>query len=139
PIHLLAPALAELTAEQWDEGNECYPATTFQVSNLHGGTGATNVLRGTAVLGFSFRLPTASTPDALEARLPTILGRHELDYDLDWTRGGEPFLTAKGELSTAMAQAILDETGVATQLSTTGGTSDGRFIAKICQQVIEFG
>ncbi|AEC19264.1 succinyl-diaminopimelate desuccinylase [Pusillimonas sp. T7-7] len=139
PIHLLGPALVELTAEQWDEGNEYFPATTFQVSNLHAGTGATNVVPGAAVLDFNFRFSTASTPDTLKARVAAILHKHKLDYDLDWTQGGEPFLTPKGELSTAMSQAILDETGVITQLSTTGGTSDGRFIAKICPQVIEFG
>src|SRR5690606_9292620 len=128
PIHLLAPALTELTVPQWDEGNEYLPATTFQVSNLHAGTGATNVVPGTAVLDFNFRFSTASTPDTLKERVTVILQAHNLDYDLDWTLGGEPFLTPKGELSTALSQAILDETGVATQLSTTGGTSDGRFI-----------
>lgn len=139
PIHLLAPALVDLTAQQWDEGNEYFPATTFQVSNLHAGTGATNVVPGTAVLDFNFRFSTASTPESLKARVTAILQGHDLDYDLDWTLGGEPFLTPKGELSTALSQAILEETGVTTQLSTTGGTSDGRFIAKICPQVIEFG
>ncbi|HWK70486.1 MAG TPA: succinyl-diaminopimelate desuccinylase [Burkholderiaceae bacterium] len=139
PIHLLAPALVELTTQEWDAGNEYFPATTFQVSNLHSGTGATNVVPGTAVLDFNFRFSTASTPESLKARVAAILERHGLDYGLDWTLGGEPFLTPKGGLSKALEQAILDETGVATQLSTTGGTSDGRFIAKICKQVIEFG
>ncbi len=139
PIHLLAPALVELTGQEWDAGNEYFPATAFQVSNLHSGTGATNVIPGTAVLDFNFRFSTASTPEGLKARVDAILQSHKLDYDLDWTLGGEPFLTPKGELSKALEQAILAETGVATQLSTTGGTSDGRFIAKICPQVIEFG
>ncbi|SHI04301.1 succinyl-diaminopimelate desuccinylase [Pollutimonas bauzanensis] len=139
PIHLLAPALVDLTAHQWDAGNEYFPATTFQVSNLHSGTGATNVVPSTAVLDFNFRFSTASTPDMLKERVNAILRRHQLDYDLDWTLGGKPFLTPKGELSAALAQAIEAETGVATQLSTTGGTSDGRFIAGICPQVIEFG
>ncbi|MGP1613844.1 MAG: succinyl-diaminopimelate desuccinylase, partial [Pollutimonas bauzanensis] len=118
PIHLLAPALVDLTAHQWDAGNEYFPATTFQVSNLHSGTGATNVVPGTAVLDFNFRFSTASTPDMLKERVNAILRRHQLDYDLDWTLGGKPFLTPKGELSAALAQAIEAETGVATQLST---------------------
>lgn len=139
PIHLLAPALVDLTGESWDEGNEYFPPTTFQVSNLHSGTGATNVVPGTAVLDFNFRFSTASTPDSLKQRVANILASHQLDYDLGWTLGGEPFLTPVGELSAAISQAILTETGVATELSTTGGTSDGRFIAKICPQVVEFG
>jgi succinyl-diaminopimelate desuccinylase len=139
PIHMLAPALVELTTQEWDAGNEYFPATTFQVSNLHSGTGATNVVPGTAVLDFNFRFSTASTVESLKARVDAILQLHKLDYDLEWTLGGEPFLTPKGELSEALVQAILDEAGVAAELSTTGGTSDGRFIAKICKQVIEFG
>src|SRR5690606_1180744 len=139
PIHLVAPALVELTTQEWDKGNEYFPATTFQVSNLHSGTGATNVVPGTAVLDFNFRFSTASTAQSLQARVDAVLQGHKLDYDLQWTLGGEPFLTPKGELSKALQQAILDETGVAAQLSTTGGTSDGRFIAKICKQVTEFG
>jgi succinyl-diaminopimelate desuccinylase len=139
PIHLVAPALVELTTQEWDKGNEYFPATTFQVSNLHSGTGATNVVPGTAVLDFNFRFSTASNAQSLQARVDAVLQGHKLDYDLQWTLGGEPFLTPKGELSKALQQAILDETGVAAQLSTTGGTSDGRFIAKICKQVIEFG
>ncbi len=139
PIHLLAPALVDLTREHWDEGNEYFPPTSFQVSNLHSGTGATNVVPGSAVLDFNFRYSTASTPDSLKQRVARILESHALDYDLDWTLGGEPFLTPVGELSAAISGAILAETGVATELSTTGGTSDGRFIAKICPQVVEFG
>lgn len=139
PIHLLAPALAELVASDWDAGNEYFPATTFQVSNLHAGTGATNVVPGTATLDFNFRFSTASTPELLKNRVSAVLQKHKLDYDLDWNLGGEPFLTPKGELSAALAQAIQREAGVATEFSTTGGTSDGRFIAKICPQVVEFG
>lgn len=139
PIHSLAPALLALTTEQWDTGNAYFPATTFQVSNLHAGTGATNVVPGTAVVDFNFRFSTASTPDALKDRVHAILRAHKLAYDLEWTLGGEPFLTTEGELSIALTAAIQAETGIETQLSTTGGTSDGRFIARICPQVIEFG
>jgi succinyl-diaminopimelate desuccinylase len=139
PIHLLAPALAELTCIEWDQGNDYFPATTFQISNLHAGTGATNVIPGEAVADFNFRFSTASTPEALTQRVVEVLRKHQLDFQIAWTLGGEPFLTPKGSLSAAIGQAILDETGVATELSTTGGTSDGRFIAKICPQVIEFG
>ncbi len=139
PIHLLAPALSELAQEKWDDGNEYFPATTFQVSNLHAGTGATNVVPGVAVLDFNFRFATASTPAALQERVVGILTRHQLEFDLTWTLGGEPFLTPKGRLSQALSLAIQTETGIATELSTTGGTSDGRFIAKICPEVIECG
>src|SRR5690606_26642909 len=106
PIHLLAPALAELTTQSWDNGNAYFPPTTFQVSNLHSGTGATNVVPGTAVLDFNFRFSTASTPDDLKQRVLDILDRHQLDYDIVWTLGGEPFLTPEGELSTALTAAI---------------------------------
>lgn len=139
PIHQLAPALAELTAEHWDDGNEYFPPTSFQVSNLHAGTGATNVIPGDAVLDFNFRFSTASTPEALRARTAAILARNGLEVTLDWTLGGLPFLTPDGTLCQAVRQAILDETGVQASLSTTGGTSDGRFIAQICPQVLEFG
>jgi len=139
PIHLLSPALAELAASTWDEGNEYFPPTTFQCSNLHAGTGATNVVPGTAVLDFNFRFSTASTPASLKDRVIGVLDSHGLDYDLEWTLGGEAFLTPRGDLSAALGRAIHDETGVETELSTTGGTSDGRFIAKICPQVVEFG
>ncbi|HEY0489564.1 MAG TPA: succinyl-diaminopimelate desuccinylase [Telluria sp.] len=139
PIHQAAPALAELAAEQWDEGNEYYLPTSWQVSNIHAGTGANNVIPGEMTLEFNFRFSTASTADGLEARVHAILDRHNLEYDLDWTLSGLPFLTPRGTLSEAMASAIALETGVHTELSTTGGTSDGRFIARICPQVIEFG
>jgi len=139
PIHLLAPALVALTTEDWDAGNEYFPPTTFQVSNLHAGTGATNVVPGTAAVDFNFRYSTASTPESLEERVVAILDGHGLDYDIAWTLGGQPFLTPRGELSTALAEAIKAATGVEPALSTTGGTSDGRFIARICPQVVEFG
>jgi succinyl-diaminopimelate desuccinylase len=139
PIHQGAPALAELAAEKWDDGNEYYLPTSWQVSNIQAGTGATNVIPGTLTIGFNFRFSTASTADSLEARVHAILDRHNLDYDLKWTLSGLPFLTPRGTLSQAVCEAIQLETGIDTELSTTGGTSDGRFIARICPQVIEFG
>ncbi|WP_455282132.1 succinyl-diaminopimelate desuccinylase [Cupriavidus necator] len=139
PIHEAAPALAELAAELWDQGNEYFPPTSWQMSNIHGGTGATNVIPGHVTIDFNFRFSTASTPEGLKARVLAILDRHSLEYTLDWTLGGEPFLTPRGELSEALSSAIQAETGFQTELSTTGGTSDGRFIARICPQVIEFG
>ncbi|CAG2140784.1 Succinyl-diaminopimelate desuccinylase [compost metagenome] len=139
PIHLAAPALAALVGETWDQGNEYFPPTTWQMSNIHGGTGATNVIPGHVTIDFNFRFSTASTPDGLKARVHAILDQHGLEYTLDWTLGGEPFLTPRGDLSDALSAAIAAEMGVKTELSTTGGTSDGRFIAKICPQVIEFG
>jgi succinyl-diaminopimelate desuccinylase len=139
PIHLFAPALAELVATEWDQGNEFFPATTWQVSNLHGGTGASNVIPGELVVDFNFRFCTESTPESLQQRLQAVLSRHQLEYDLKWTLGGLPFLTTPGELVDAVRGAIRAETGLDTELSTTGGTSDGRFMASICPQVIEFG
>ena len=139
PIHQAAPALAELAAEVWDEGNEYYAPTSWQVSNIHGGAGANNVIPGELTLEFNFRFSTASTAEGLEARVHAILDRHGLEYTLDWTLSGLPFLTPKGTMSDAVCNAIRVETGVTTELSTTGGTSDGRFIARICPQVIEFG
>ncbi|WP_277183381.1 succinyl-diaminopimelate desuccinylase [Caballeronia sp. BR00000012568055] len=139
PVHLLAPALADLVAEKWDDGNEYFPPTTWQVSNLHSGTGATNIIPGHADLMFNFRFSTASTVESLQSRVHAILDKHKLDYDLKWIVSGLPFLTPRGALSEALEKAIRDETGVQTELSTTGGTSDGRFIARICDQVVEFG
>ena len=139
PIHQAAPALAELALEQWDVGNVYYLPTSWQMSNIHAGTGANNVIPGDVAIDFNFRFSTASTAQDLQARVHAILDRHELEYDLDWTLSGLPFLTPKGTLSDALAGAIYAETGVTTELSTTGGTSDGRFIARICPQVIEFG
>jgi succinyl-diaminopimelate desuccinylase len=139
PIHLAAPALAELVAMRWDEGNAYFPPTSWQMSNIHAGTGVGNVIPGELVVDFNFRFSTESTPAALKQCVQAVLDRHGLAYDLAWTLGGEPFLTPAGALSEALTQAIRANTGIATELSTTGGTSDGRFIAKICQQVIEFG
>ncbi len=139
PIHQAAPALAELVAIEWDRGNEYFPPTSWQVSNIHAGTGAGNVIPGELVVDFNFRFSTESTPASLKQRLHAVLDRHGLEYDLAWTLGGEPFLTPVGSLSKALSQAIQAETDRTTQLSTTGGTSDGRFIARICPQVIEFG
>ncbi|MDR3452293.1 MAG: succinyl-diaminopimelate desuccinylase [Rhodoferax sp.] len=139
PIHLVAPALAELVAIEWDRGNDFFPPTTWQMSNIHGGTGASNVIPGTVVIDFNFRFSTESTPEGLQQRLHAVLDRHGLDYELQWTVGGLPFLTTPGTLVNAVRDAIRAETGMETELSTTGGTSDGRFIAKICPQVIELG
>lgn len=139
PIHQAAPALAELSLEVWDEGNEYYAPTSWQISNIQAGTGATNVIPGHVTIDFNFRFSTASTADGLEARVHAILDRHGLDYELQWTLSGQPFLTPKGTLSDTLCDAIFEELGVQTELSTTGGTSDGRFIARICPQVIEFG
>ncbi|HCY62497.1 MAG TPA: succinyl-diaminopimelate desuccinylase [Oxalobacteraceae bacterium] len=139
PIHQAAPALAELAAEKWDDGNEYYTPTSWQMSNIHAGTGATNVIPGEVVVDFNFRFSTASTVEGLQQRVHAILDRHGLEYELQWTVGGLPFLTPRGTLSEALGRAIREETGVDTELSTTGGTSDGRFIAQICPQVVEFG
>ncbi|GAA4338814.1 succinyl-diaminopimelate desuccinylase [Pigmentiphaga soli] len=139
PIHQAAPALAELAATRWDDGNEYFPPTTFQISNFHAGTGASNVVPGTAVVDFNFRFSTASTAESLKQRVLEILHRHGLEFTLDWTLSGLPFLTPRGTLCDALSGAIRAETGIETELSTTGGTSDGRFIAKICPQVVEFG
>ena len=139
PIHQVAPALAELVATEWDAGNAFFPPTTWQVSNIHGGTGASNVIPGTVVVDFNFRFSTESTPEGLQQRLQAVLERHGLTFDLQWTLGGLPFLTRPGTLVAAVQAAIRVETGIETQLSTTGGTSDGRFIARICPEVIELG
>ena len=139
PIHLAAPALAELVSMRWDEGNAYFPPTRWQMSNIHAGTGAGNVIPGELVVDFNFRYSTESTPQSLKDRVHALLDRHGLQYHLAWTLGGEPFLTPTGDLSLAITEAIRAQTGVTTELSTTGGTSDGRFIAKICPQVIEFG
>jgi succinyl-diaminopimelate desuccinylase len=139
PVHQLAPALAELAATEWDRGNAHFPATTFQVSNIRAGTGALNVIPGAAVVDFNFRFSTESTPDSLKRRVHAVLDRLRLEYDLAWVQGGEPYATTAGTLSAALTQAICAETGLTPVLSTTGGTSDGRYIAKICPQVVEFG
>ncbi|MDH5541205.1 MAG: succinyl-diaminopimelate desuccinylase, partial [Rhizobacter sp.] len=139
PIHQAAPALAELAGMAWDHGNAYFPATSWQMSNIHSGAGATNVIPGDATIEFNFRFCTESTPQSLKDRVHAVLDRHELTYDLTWSLGGEPFLTPAGELSAALGDAILAQTGVRAELSTNGGTSAGRFIAKVCPQVIEFG
>ena len=139
PIHLVAPVLAELVGMEWDQGNAFFPPTTWQVSNIHGGTGASNVIPGSVVIDFNFRFSTESTPESLQKRLTSVLEKHELEYDMSWTVGGLPFLTTPGPLVDAVREAIRAETGINTQLSTTGGTSDARFIAQICPQVIEMG
>ena len=139
PIHLAMPALAELAAIEWDQGNEYYLPTSWQMSNIHAGTGASNVIPGECVVDFNFRFATSSTVEGLQQRVHDVLDKHGLEYDLKWTVGGLPFLTPRGSLSEALSAAIKAETGMDTELSTTGGTSDGRFIAQICPQVIEFG
>ena len=139
PIHLAAPAIAELASTTWDEGNAHFPPTTWQISNIKGGTGATNVIPGTVEILFNFRFSTASTPEGLKQRLEGVLKQHGIDYDIAWTLGARPFLTEEGALVDAARSAIRDEIGIETELSTTGGTSDGRFIARICPQVIEIG
>jgi succinyl-diaminopimelate desuccinylase len=139
PIHLALPALAELATIEWDRGNEFFPPTSWQVSNVHAGTGAGNVIPGTLVADFNFRYSTEATAERLQQRVAQVLERHGLDYDLNWVVGGLPFLTTPGALVGAVQQAIRAETGLTTELSTTGGTSDGRFISRICPQVIEFG
>ena len=139
PIHQLAPALADLVAIRWDEGNAFFPPTSWQVSNIHGGTGASNIIPGQVVVDFNFRFCTESTPESLQARFEAVLHKHGLDYELKWTLGGRPFLTEPGDLVSAVQAAIRDVTGLETELSTSGGTSDGRFIAQICSQVIELG
>jgi len=139
PVHQAAPALAELAVTEWDAGNAYFPPTTFQISNIAAGTGVGNVIPGELVVDFNFRFSTESTPDTLRQRVHALLDRHGLEYTLDWTLSGEPFLTPVGALSAAIGAAIASETGVTTELSTTGGTSDGRFIAKLCPQVVEFG
>lgn len=139
PIHLASPAIAELAATEWDTGNEFFPPTTWQISNIHAGTGATNVVPGTLELVFNFRHGTASTVDSLKRRVHAILDRHGLDYTLDWEIGAQPFLTGHGTLVTALSTAIHTVTQQTPTLSTTGGTSDGRFIIDICSEVVEFG
>jgi succinyl-diaminopimelate desuccinylase len=139
PIHLLAPALAELVAFEWDKGNRFFQPTSWQVSNIHAGTGAGNVIPGECVADFNFRFCTESTPESLQERLTAVLNRQSLEYTLQWTLGGLPFLTAPGALAAAAQEVIREETGIETELSTTGGTSDGRFLAQICPEVVELG
>ncbi len=139
PIHIAAPALAELTAEVWDRGNQFFPATSFQISNINGGTGATNVIPGELTVVFNFRFSTEVTDTQLRERTEAILHKHGLDFSIDWNLSGAPFLTARGDLVEAAQHAIRDTLGIDTKLSTAGGTSDGRFIAPTGAQVVELG
>jgi succinyl-diaminopimelate desuccinylase len=139
PIHVFAPALLELVATAWDLGNEHFPPTSFQISNIHAGTGVGNVIPGEAIVDFNFRFSTESTADGLKARVQRLLERHGVKHELTWTLGGQPFLTPVGTLTEAVSAAIEAECGCHPVLSTTGGTSDGRFIATICPQVVELG
>jgi succinyl-diaminopimelate desuccinylase len=139
PIHLVAPAIAELASVRWDEGNEYFPPTTWQVSNIHAGTGATNVIPGTLELQFNFRFATASSRDSLEQRFEAVLHKHRLDYEIRWTGWGRPFLTPRGRLVEVVSKVIREVCSVDPELSCTGGTSDGRFIADICREVVELG
>jgi succinyl-diaminopimelate desuccinylase len=139
PVHEAAPALAELAREVWDDGDPHFPPTTFQVSNIHAGTGALNVIPGACEVEFNLRFAPVSTAAGLMERIEACLRRHRLDYEIAWTVGAQPFLTEPGRLSDALVRAIEQTTGLRPQLSTSGGTSDGRFIATVCPQVIEFG
>ena len=139
PIHITAPAIQQLVETEWDKGNEYFQPTSFQISNVHAGTGANNVIPNELVVDFNFRFSTESKPEQLRERLEHILESNDLDFEIDWVLGGSPFITSNGDLANALRNAIKAETQIDTELSTTGGTSDGRFIAKICKEVIEFG
>src|SRR3954470_3748799 len=139
PIHEFAPALSELSAAKWDDGNEYFPPTTWQVSNIAAGTGANNVIPGELRVSFNFRFSTASTAEALKARVHEVLDRHGLDYALTWSLSGRPFLTPRGKLVESLSRAVQAVTGCTPELSTSGGTSDGRFIADICREIVELG
>jgi succinyl-diaminopimelate desuccinylase len=139
PVHLAAPAIAEMASATWDNGNEFFPPTSFQVSNIHAGTGAMNITPGAMKVDFNFRFSSESTPEGLKARVKEILDRHGLDYQLDWVLGGKPFLTKRGRLVTALTEAVRKVSGVTPEVNCAGGTSDGRFIIDICGEVAEFG
>jgi len=139
PIHLFANPLSLLSAEVWDKGNKHFPPTTFQISNVHSGTGATNVIPGQLEARFNFRFSTENTPEQLKSRVHTLLDQCKVKYDIEWTLSGIPFLTREGALLKAICQAIKKETNIDTELSTIGGTSDGRFVAPTGAEVIEFG
>jgi len=139
PVHRAMPALAELASIEWDRGNEFFPPTSWQVSNIRAGAGATNIIPGELSVLFNFRFSTASTDDSLKHRVHEVLDRHGLDYEIAWSLGAHPYLTSRGPLVEAMQNAILAVTGVQPKITTTGGTSDGRYIALICDQVVEFG
>jgi succinyl-diaminopimelate desuccinylase len=139
PVHLFAPALAELAAQKWDDGNEFFPPTTWQVSNIQAGTGATNVIPGELRAHFNFRFSPESSVETLKKRVNDILDGHKLAYNIEWSLSGNPFMTKRGKLVNAVSHSIKNVTGIEPQLSTTGGTSDGRFIADICEEVVELG
>lgn len=139
PVHKAAPALTELTTEVWDQGNQFFPATSFQISNINGGTGVTNVIPGELQIMFNFRFSTEVTDQILRQHTEAILDKHGLEYEMDWVLSGQAFLTAEGQLVDAAVASILDVTGIETELSTAGGTSDGRFIAPMGTQVVELG
>ena len=139
PIHLAAPAIATLSQTEWDKGNEYFQPTSFQISNIHAGTGANNIIPSELAIDFNFRFSTESKPEQLRERVEKILKDAGLDFKIDWHLGGSPFITSDGTLASALRSAIKAETGVHTELSTTGGTSDGRFISKVCKEVVEFG
>jgi succinyl-diaminopimelate desuccinylase len=139
PVHLLAPALAELAKTEWDKGNESFPPTTWQISNIHAGTGAGNVIPGAATVDFNFRFSTESTDASLRQRVESILKKHGLEYGVEWTLGAKPFLSKDGRLAKTVQEASKKHTGRSAELSTTGGTSDARFIIEICPEVIELG
>jgi succinyl-diaminopimelate desuccinylase len=139
PVHEVAAAIAELAQTEWDRGNEYFPPTTWQISNFNAGTGANNVIPGTAHIKFNFRFSTASTVESLQTRVVNVLDRHGVPYDIEWRYDGRPYLTKRGDLVDAVARAIKTVTGIDTELSTSGGTSDGRYIADICPQVVELG
>ena len=139
PIHDLAPALAALVSAEWDRGNEYFQPTSFQISNIHAGTGASNIIPGALDVAFNFRYSPESTAQQLQARVRDILDRHSMEFDLEWTLIGEPFLTHRGPLVDAVTTSVESVTGVTPTLSTSGGTSDGRFLAKVAREVVEFG
>lgn len=139
PVHQAMPALAEVASITWDKGNEAFPPTTWQISNAHGGTGAANVIPGEFIVLFNFRFGTVSTVEGLKQRVHEILDRHGLEYELHWTLGASPFLTTKGALVDAACAAIKQVTGIDAATTTTGGTSDGRFIVAVAREVVEFG
>jgi succinyl-diaminopimelate desuccinylase len=139
PVHLVAPAIAELATTEWDRGNQFFPPTTFQVSNIHAGTGAQNITPGSAQVDFNFRFSTESNADSLKARVKEILERHGLEYGIDWVLGGKPFLTQRGRLVSTLTNAVRKVSGVTPEVNCEGGTSDGRFIIDVCAEVAEFG
>ena len=139
PVHQFAAALAELVATEWDQGNEYYPPTTWQVSNIHAGTGALNIIPGHVKVDFNWRFSTESTPESLQKRTRLILDKHGLEYEIEWVVAGRPFLTPRGTLVSALSAAVERVSGVKPEINCTGGTSDGRFIIDICPQIAEFG